>query len=381
MEQEILSMQTQLIGCSLMVEEAAHKVATLPKDFFKDERNRRIASIFKKLQKEKRVLNFANLVAKLEAEPDYKEMYSYIADVISSIYFPQFWKDYIKNLNKEYFVRRFKSRMEYLSSINDPDEFLKEINSLFETREYIETDESIYSLDTIQMVEEKNRITSGYKSLDYLFKGGLQKGNLVIIGGRPSMGKTAFTLNMALNIAKESLPVMFFSAEMSAVMLKERLQLMEASGYPLFFSCASPLTIDTIRETLRKEKFSIAFIDYLSYIKTEKKHSKNDEIGEILISLKSIAKDFDIPIVVVSQLSRIVEMRQDKRPILSDLRDSGNIEQDADIVIFVYRDNYYYPDYNDITSLEVRVAKNRNGLTGKRFFTFDMERQIITEGS
>ena len=221
-------------------------------------------------------------------------------------------------------------------------------------------------------------VVSGFNDLDNML-GGLQNSDLVILAGRPSMGKTALATNIAFNAAKfysseeEKGSVVMFSLEMSAEQIGLRI-LAEQSKIPsdklrkgeltendsialsetykeihnlkFFFDDSPNLTVSELRSKLRRYKnnynIKLVLIDYLQLIKPEgNKDNRVNELSEITRNLKQLAKEFDLPVVSLSQLSRQVESRDDKRPLLSDLRESGSIEQDADVVMFIYRESYY----------------------------------------
>jgi replicative DNA helicase len=247
---------------------------------------------------------------------------------------------------------------------------------------------------------EAGRITgvsSGFPDLDNL-TAGFQNSDLIIIAARPSMGKTALALNMAYNAAyKSQVPVAFFSLEMSKEQLVRRLlssigevdasnlrraflstpewaNLQTAAGYlldsPIYIDDTPAATVLDIRAKARRlkadDKLGLVFIDYLQLMRG--RHdvpSREQEISEISRSLKALAKELDVPVVALSQLNRRVEERPNKRPQLSDLRESGAIEQDADVIIFIYRDEVYREDSPDKGIAEVIVGKQRNGPTGK----------------
>lgn len=227
--------------------------------------------------------------------------------------------------------------------------------------------------------------------------GGLQPGELIIIAARPSVGKTAFALNIAAGHCRNQGMSSFFSLEMGKKQLLQRLISAEGNIYnqkwrSLMFSeqdYATAIqavgeisnwklsiqehnrTISDIRASLRKTAHDypdvkhLAIIDYLQLITPTSQRQRRDlEIGEITRELKLLALELNIPIVLLSQLSRSVEQRQDKRPFMSDLRESGNIEQDADVIAFLYRDDYYSREEKNKNSLEVILAKQRNGPTG-----------------
>lgn len=255
--------------------------------------------------------------------------------------------------------------------------------------------------DYIEQVYEKKSsvvgIPSGYIDLDIMTLG-FQPSDLIVIAGRPSMGKSALALNIAQNVVKrEKMPVLFFSLEMSKDQIFMRVLCSEArvnshkvkTGYlaeedwarlttavgiitdseKFIINDKSFLTPTELRIEARKMKamydIKLIIIDYLQLmtIKT-KTESREQAISEISQSLKALAKELNIPIIVLSQLSRAVESRAEKIPQLSDLRGSGAIEQDADLVAFVYREEYYKPTPSNEGVAEIIIAKQRNGSTG-----------------
>lgn len=243
-------------------------------------------------------------------------------------------------------------------------------------------------------------ISSGFQDLDRLTSG-LQPGELIIVAARPSMGKTAFTLNIASHVAMQSkIPVAFFSLEMGAEQLVHRLigsearldlsnlrrgmvqrnefaQLVAAAGQlgeaPLYIDETPALSIAEMRNKCRRmalrHDVKLVIVDYLQLMTgPEGYDNKATEVAEISKGLKSIARELKIPVIALSQLNRGVESRTDKRPMMSDLRESGAIEQDADIIAFLYREEYYLRDKTPEDKLgiaEVIIAKNRNGPTGQ----------------
>ena len=240
-------------------------------------------------------------------------------------------------------------------------------------------------------------IPTGFIDLDYKTSG-LQPSDLVLIAARPSMGKTAFVLNMVQHIAmKKELPCMIFSLEMSSEQLVQRMLAMETgidsqklrtgnlndndwdplirgvvdvSDSKIIIDDTPGISVGELRSKCRKVKLekglSIVIIDYLQLMTGSSKRSENrqQEISEISRSLKALAREIKAPVVALSQLSRACETRLDHRPMLSDLRESGAIEQDADIVMFLYRDDYYHKDTEHPNEAEVIIAKQRNGPIG-----------------
>lgn len=251
--------------------------------------------------------------------------------------------------------------------------------------------------------ESLSGIKTGFSGLDNILIG-MGAGDLIVLGGRPGMGKTTFAVNIAVNVAKRTKKeVAIFSLEMTNEQLVSRILCSEAmidshsmrtgrldneqwkrlaeaasalSDTNLLFDDTSGINVTSIKAKLRKQKnLGLVIVDYLQLMQGER-HTENRvlEIGQITRSLKLMAKDLHVPVILCSQLARSTEGRSDKMPILSDLRDSGTIEQDADIVIFLYRDDYYNkPDerpegnqgYNasDQIIAKCSIAKNRHGST------------------
>lgn len=247
-------------------------------------------------------------------------------------------------------------------------------------------------------------VTTGFSDLDR-DTGGWNPSDLVIVAARPAMGKTAFALNLVLNAAKKgNKSILVFSLEMSTQQLYQRFMSIEAGvalskirnghldskdwgrlgaatdiigNYDITIADIPNVNVLEIRALARKIKsrqdLDMIVIDYLQLIRgsSARSESRQQEISEISRSLKSLARELDIPILALSQLSRSPESRPDKRPMLSDLRESGAIEQDADVVIFLYRDDYYNPESPDAGITEIIIGKQRNGPTSTvklRFF-------------
>ncbi len=258
-------------------------------------------------------------------------------------------------------------------------------------------------VETFNQLEElynnKGHITgipSGFTDLDHKLTG-FQKSDLIIIAARPAMGKTAFALNIAQYAAVHAqIPVAIFNLEMSKEQLVNRMLCSEAmidsqrmrtgkledddwqkiarslgplSEAPIYIDDNAGLSIMEMRAKCRRLKLEknlgLVVIDYLQLMQGRgKSESRQQEISEISRSLKILAKEINVPIITLSQLSRAAESRSDHRPMLSDLRESGAIEQDADLVMFLYRDEYYNEDSEKKNIAEVIVAKNRHGSTG-----------------
>ena len=261
-------------------------------------------------------------------------------------------------------------------------------------------------------------LSSGFYDLDCFIQG-FQKSDLIIIAGRPSMGKTALSLNVALNVIKnENLPVLFFSLEMSKEQIMYRLLAMETSinqmrlksgrlsdedwlkltkmikvvaKFPFFVDDTSNLSIQDIRSRLKtilfeQNKIGLVIIDYLQLMQNTKLKPENrvQELSQITRQLKNIAREFNVPVIALSQLSRNVENRIDKRPILSDLRESGSIEQDADLILMLYQNNNLIPKDGtqqnyDLQFIELIIAKQRNGPIGAVKLKFDSKQNKFSD--
>jgi len=267
--------------------------------------------------------------------------------------------------------------------------------------DFVPIKEIVYGvLDRIQQAymrrEETSGIPTGFIEVDRL-TGGLQPGDLIILAGRPSMGKTALGLTVAHHVAvKKRLPVAVFSLEMSKEQLVQRLICQEAmvdlhrvrtgqleeedfarvtraagelAQCPLYIDDFSGITARQIRARCRELQFekglSLVVIDYLQLMQGHgRAENRQQEIAGISRSLKGLAKELNVPVVALSQLSRQAEQRKDARPQMADLRESGSLEQDADVVMFIYREEYYKEDSEKKGIAELIVAKQRNGPTG-----------------
>ena len=275
------------------------------------------------------------------------------------------------------------------------------------------------TFDRLQRLSGENRadylgISTGYGDLDRMITG-LNKSDLILLAARPGMGKTAFALNIAANAAlRGKKTVAIFSLEMSREQLMNRLFAAEGGidsrrlltgelstedwvkvaelspqfgGAPLYMDDTAGITVAEMKAKLRRVRdLGLVVIDYLQLMSTGRRSDNRvQEVSEITRSLKVMAKELNVPVITLSQLSRGTESRSDHRPMLSDLRESGSIEQDADIVLFLYREAYYEREKEDQSEAECIIAKNRHGETGSislrwdgrftRFFGVDRNRE------
>lgn len=338
-------------------------------------------------------------------------------------------EEYIK-LVQDKFLRRCLIKLgyeiinsAYITNVSLESIFLNLESKVFELTNEIQTQTVATTADLFSNIflELKQKslnpslsgIPSGFYDLDS-FTQGFQKSDLIIIAGRPSMGKTALALNMGLNILKNTkLPVIFFSLEMSKEQLTYRLLTHETditnlrlksgnlykedwdllnqtmknlSTLPLFLDDTPNPSIQDLKSKLKKILFEqgqigLVIIDYLQLMQNSQLKTDNraQELSQITRSLKNLAREFNIPIIALSQLSRSVENRPNKRPILSDLRESGSIEQDADLVLMLYRESYYLTNdenrsQNNSDLVELIITKQRNGPIGTVELLFDSSR-------
>jgi replicative DNA helicase len=271
--------------------------------------------------------------------------------------------------------------------------------------------ESFERLDDLHKDKKKIRgIPTGFKDMDNMLAG-LQRSDLFILAARPSMGKTAFALNLAHNVAVQAKePVLLFSLEMSKEQLVDRLLSMESgvdawalrtgnltdtdfekigqamgtlSEAPIYIDDTPGITVSDMRTKARREahqhQLGLIIVDYLQLMSGGGRYGDSgnrvQEISEISRGLKGVARELNVPLIALSQLSRSVESRSPQIPQLSDLRESGSIEQDADIVAFIYREEYYNPETDRKKITDILVKKHRNGPTGGIELYFDNEKQ------
>ncbi len=433
---DLIDSHFELISFELFANSENLKIYKVLEDFHNSKKNISIESI-------------KNYIPDIQSNT-LKDLSSQIDQIVFS---NEIFKNYLEDL-QELFLRRelFKitqnkniEATSFETSNNIKDIFLDLEKKLFDISNFKKNDYEFKDFATVtksslQLVEKAFKkkgkysgIISGFSDLDNIL-GGLQNSDLIILAGRPSMGKTALATNIAFNAAKyfssekEKGSVVLFSLEMSAEQIGLRI-LAEQSKIPsdklrkgdltekdssqlsntyqeihklnFFFDDSPNLTVSELRSKLRRYKnnhdIKLVVIDYLQLIKPEgNKDNRVNELSEITRNLKQLAKEFDLPVVSLSQLSRQVENRDDKRPLLSDLRESGSIEQDADVVMFIYRESYYlqrneptrgtdesndsyqkkydaWKDRNEevFNKAELIIAKQRNGPTGKVDLYFD----------
>jgi replicative DNA helicase len=343
----------------------------------------------------------------------------YLGDLYSLITTEDHIKTYERFVLEEFKIRKTKELMSSLDDVQTPRDMQKlhllvqEANELLEQNQDSEFDliDTLVELndDIDKDKEEVNGIPTGYPNLDRILDG-LDQEELIILAARPSMGKTALALGITNNACQANHFVNFFSLEMSdkslltrmissigninSMKIKNARKRFDASdwikyqqaqgvvsGYKhnLCIDDRSKVTVQEIRSKVKQNqrkhpnKRHLVVIDYLTLIQGSGRKERHIEVGEITRNLKRLARELKVPVVVLAQLSRAVEQRQNKRPMLSDLRDSGEIEQDADKILFLYRDDYYDKESENKNVIEVIAAKNRNGALGTVSLAFVKE--------
>ncbi|MDA3129332.1 replicative DNA helicase [Aliibacillus thermotolerans] len=297
----------------------------------------------------------------------------------------------------------YESDLEVEEILDEAERAILEVAQKRRTSSFVSIkDVLIETYDNIERLQNRQTdvtgVSSGFVELDRV-TAGFQPSDLIIVAARPSMGKTAFALNIAQNAAiKSSINVAIFSLEMGATQLVQRMLCAEGnidatkmrtgaleeedweklamamsslSSAGIYIDDSPGIRVNDIRAKCRRLQqergIGMVVIDYLQLIQgsaTSRGESRQQEVSEISRSLKALARELDVPVIALSQLSRGVESRQDKRPMMSDLRESGSIEQDADIVSFLYREDYYDQEAENQNIIEIIIAKQRNGPVG-----------------
>lgn len=360
----------------------------------------------------KRIPDLINVKDELERRGKLEEAggVAYLASLVEEVINPEYIEEHIKILIEKFLYRRTievcnKVIKECYEEKREAEEILDEADRLlFNIREYKLKGGFTAIKDLIRdFFEELHRvmegrrveISTGFEELDNL-TAGFHRGDFIVIASRPAMGKTSFALNIMRNLAVEQdKPVGLFSIEMPKDQIIQRLLSMEANvemqkirrgeisseemlrlseaaerlkNAPIYIDDTPRISVQELRAKTRRacrEHGLIAvFIDFLQLIEAPRMETRQQQIAYVSASLKSLAMELNIPVIALSQLSREVEKRENKRPHLADLRESGAIEQDADLVIFLYRDDFYDPHSAEEGIAEVIIGKHRNGPQG-----------------
>lgn len=422
--------EASVLGAVLIDNDAIVKISDKlsPEDFY-DSRHAYIYRAIKDLYEDRKAIDVLTLSNRLKAQKRLDEIggAAYLTELTNFVPTAAHVESYA-DLVAEKSVRRQLMRInkELTALALDETKKLKDLIEIAEselmkvgqeqTRQSVVSieeilDTSFERLDALHKDKKKIRgIPTGFKDLDNVLAG-FQRSDLVVLAARPSMGKTAFALNLAHNIALDAHePVLIFSLEMSKDQLVDRLLSMESgvdawalrtgnltdsdfekigqamgplSEAPIFIDDTPGITVSDLRTKARREahqrQLGLVIVDYLQLLSGGGRYASEgnrvQEISEISRNLKGLARELNVPVLALSQLSRSVESRPDKIPQLSDLRESGAIEQDADVVAFIYREEYYNPETDRKKITDIMIKKHRNGPTENIELYFDNEKQ------
>lgn len=427
-----LDVEASLLGSLLIDTNAFIKIADMltPDDFY-DERHRAIFNSMRSLHDKRSPLDILTLSEQLKSvgKLDAIGGASYLTELTNTVPTASHLEQYAEIVADKAIRRRLISASQDIAGIGaDESKSLQELIEEAETRLFevsqrhvrqdITSLESILG-DSFDRLDDLHRnkggirgIPTGLKDLDRLLAG-FQRSDLIVIAGRPSMGKTALMLNVALNIATKAKQgsVLVFSLEMSKEQLVDRLLAAEAgvdawklrtgeglddkdferlsagmgslAEAPIFIDDTSGITVSDLRTKARRlhhqHPLAVIMVDYLQLMSGGSRFAsvanRVQEISEISRNLKILARELNVPVVAASQLSRSVENRNPQIPQLADLRESGSIEQDADIVAFLYREEYYNPESEKQNITDILVKKHRNGPVGNLELYFDRQQQ------
>ncbi len=425
-----LDAESSLLGAILIDADAIVRVADIigVQDFY-DERHQRIFEAINKLYNKHSPLDILTLYNQLKEDGflDIVGGASYLTELTNYVPTAAHVEQYAEIVSQKALRRRLiKASQEMVGMGYDETQTVQALieeaeAQLFQVSQaHVKQDiasiedilaESFERLDELHKDKGKIRgIPTGLKDVDNILAG-LQRSDLIIIAARPSMGKTALTLNLAHNIAtKAQQPVLIFALEMSKEQLVDRMLSMESgvdawnirtgnlsdndferigqamgtlSEAPIFIDDSPGITVSDLRTKARREQhkqqLGCIMVDYLQLMSGGSRFggdgNRVQEISEISRGLKAIARELNVPVVALSQLSRSVESRSPQIPQLADLRESGSIEQDADVVAFIYREDYYNPETDRKNITDLLIKKHRNGPTGNVELYFDRERQ------
>ena len=417
-----LEAERSVLGGMLLQNDAIHRVVEIlrPEDFYR-EAHRKIYSAILELYQKNEPADIVTITNILNKKGLLEEVggASYLSELVDHVPTTANIASYGKIIREKSVVRQLITGATEIASKGyddqgDVDEYLDRAEQIIFDIAQRQVHQGFCHLKDIvrdsfkaieQLYEKKELITgvpTGYREIDRLTSG-LQKSDLIIIAGRPSMGKTAFALNIVEHAAIESgIISAIFSLEMSKEQLVQRMlcsraevdasklrggflaesdwpRLTRAAGLlseaPIFIDDSPALNVLEVRAKARRLQrehgLGLVVVDYLQLMRsTGRQESREREISEISRSLKALAKELSVPVIALSQLNRGVEARQDKRPQLSDLRESGAIEQDADVIAFIYRDEMYNHESADAGKAEVIIGKQRNGPTGRVILAF-----------
>ncbi len=424
--------EASLLGAILIDSDAIVKVAdSVSGDDFFDARHKHIYTAIEKLYERREPIDVLTLADQLKNSGVLEVIggASYLTELTNFVPTAAHAEQYADIVSQKAMRRRLIGASQEISELGyDESKALKELVEEAETRLFQVSQQhvkqsvisiediladSFERLDDLHKDSKKIRgVPTGYTDMDNMLAG-LQRSDLFILAARPAMGKTAFVLNLARNVAVQSKEsVLIFSLEMGKEQLVDRLLSMESgvdawalrtgnltdadfeklghamgslSEAPIFIDDTPGITVADLRTKARREAhirpIGLIVIDYLQLMSGGSRFSSSDnrvqEISEISRGLKGVARELNVPVIALSQLSRSVESRSPQIPQLADLRESGSIEQDADVVAFLYREEYYNPETDRKNIMDVLIKKHRHGPTGGVELYFDRDRQLI----
>ena len=432
-----LEAEQAILGCVLIENEIMTALSDEMKvqDFY-DRRHQIIFSAMLNICKSQMQIDFTTLIAELQTKNQLIEAGGavYLSSLIDAVYTTANISDYIQIVQDAALKRNviaaatsiaeagYNANYDSAGYIDYAERLLLDLAKRRRTEGFVPIETVLENVKNIMLANrardgELTGLSTGFEKLDEITLG-LQKDNLIILAARPAMGKSAFAMNIAINAATnniketgEPISVALFSLEMSQEQIVQRMTAAQArvnltniqkgtltqkemllvesanddlAALNVYFCDQGTVTVADIRAKCRKQKASggldLVIIDYLQLINgSSKGGNRQEEVGNISRSLKQMARELGVPVNALSQVSRKLEDREDKRPNMSDLRESGSIEQDADIIMFLYREGYYNKNTEKVSNLtELIIAKNRGGVTGTLEFLFQGEYQLFT---
>lgn len=422
-----LDAEMSMLGAVLIDDDVIADVSSVvtPKDFY-DKRHSVIFAAMMRLYERHKPIDLLTLTDELKRKKEFESVggSAYLTELTNYVPTAAHATAYAELVSQKAIRRRLIKASADISELGFDEEIsTEEILGQAEAEIFSVSDQSIkqdlVSLESIlgesfERIEDLHRnkgslrgIRTGYKDLDNM-TAGLQRSDLIVLAARPAMGKTTLVTNLAYNVATiAKQPVLFFSLEMSKEQLVDRMladasgvnawnirtgnlsdddftKLSEAMGEmaeaPIFIDDTPGLSVLEMRTKARRamhdQPLGLIVVDYLQLMQATGRSDGNrvQEVSEISRGLKLIARELNVPVIALSQLSRSVESRPDKKPMLSDLRESGSIEQDADIVMFIYREAYYNPETDRQNITDLIISKHRNGPVGSVELYFHPER-------
>ncbi len=432
-----LEAEQAILGCVLIENEIMTSLSDEMKvqDFY-DRRHQIIFTAMLNICKNQMEIDFTTLIAELQTKNQLVEAGGavYLSSLIDAVYTTANIQDYVQIVQDSALKRNviaaatsiaeagYNANYDSAGYIDYAERLLLDLAKRRRTEGFVPIDTVLENVKNIMLANrardgELTGLSTGFEKLDEITLG-LQKDNLIILAARPAMGKSAFAMNIAINAAVnnikdtgEAISVALFSLEMSQEQIVQRMTAAQArvnltniqkgnltqkemmlvenandelAGLNIYFCDQGTVTVADIRAKCRKQKanggLDLVIIDYLQLINgSSKGGNRQEEVGNISRSLKQMARELGVPVIALSQVSRKLEDREDKRPNMSDLRESGSIEQDADIIMFLYREGYYNKNSEKVSNLtELIIAKNRGGVTATLEFLFQGEYQLFT---